>query len=357
MKILFLAPYPAYESPSQRYRFEHYLDKLKQDGIDYTYKPFLSLKAWTYFFQPGHVMKKTGAVLAGFCRRWGLMFTIARYDFVYVHREAAPIGPPVFEWIIAKIFRKKIIFDFDDAIWVPVASQYNRIAKFTKWPSKVATICKLSYKVSVGNSFLADFAKKYCKDVQIVPTVVDTEVVHNKMQNQDIENPIVGWTGTITTLQYLQLAVPALLKLQQKIDFSVVVIANFDPQLPLKKYRFIKWKKETEVTDLLSMHIGLMPLADTDIEKGKCGFKAIQYLSLGIPAVVSPVGANVEVVDDGKNGFVADTEDEWMSAIEKLIKDSELRKKMGAAGRKKIVEKYSVQSSYKQFLSLFDSIV
>ncbi|HNO53859.1 MAG TPA: glycosyltransferase, partial [Chitinophagaceae bacterium] len=83
----------------------------------------------------------------------------------------------------------------------------------------------------------------------------------------------------------------------------------------------------------------------------------IQYLSLGIPAVVSPVGANVEVVDDGKNGFVADTEDEWMSAIEKLIKDSELRKKMGAAGRKKIVEKYSVQSSYKQFLSLFDSIV
>ncbi len=357
MKILFLAPYPAYESPSQRYRFEHYLDKLKQDGIDYTYKPFLSLKAWTYFFQPGHVMKKTGAVLAGFCRRWGLMFTIHRYDFVYVHREAAPIGPPVFEWIIAKIFRKKIIFDFDDAIWIPVASQHNRMAKFIKWPSKVATICKLSYKVSVGNSFLAEFAKKYCKDVHIVPTVVDTEAVHNKMQNQDIENPVVGWTGTITTLQYLQLAVPALLKLQEKVDFSVVVIANFDPQLALKKYRFIKWKKETEVADLLSMHIGLMPLASTDIEKGKCGFKAIQYLSLGIPAVVSPVGANVEVVDNGKNGFVADTEDEWMSAIEKLIKDAELRKKMGEAGRKKIVEKYSVQSSYKQFLSLFDGTV
>lgn len=354
MKILFLAPYPAYESPSQRYRFEHYLENLKQEGIDYSYKPFLSKKAWTYFFQPGHVIKKTGAVLAGFCRRWGLMFTIPRFDYVYLHREAAPIGPPVFEWIITKVFRKKIIFDFDDAIWIPVASQHNRIAKFIKRPSKVATICKLSYKVSVGNSFLADFAKKYCKQVVVIPTVVDTDKIHNKIQKQDIENPVVGWTGTITTLQYLQMAVPALLKLQEKINFSVVVIANFDPRLPLDNYRYIKWRKETEVEDLLSMHIGLMPLADTDIEKGKCGFKAIQYLSLGIPAVVSPVGANLEVVDNGVNGFVADSENEWITAIEKLINDKELRKKMGEAGRKKIVDKYSVQSSYKLFISLFN---
>jgi glycosyltransferase involved in cell wall biosynthesis len=214
-----------------------------------------------------------------------------------------------------KNFQKENNFDFDDAIWVPVASQHNRMAKFIKWPSKVATICKLSYKVSVGNSFLANFAKKYCKDVQIVPTVVDTEVVHNKMQNQDIENPIVGWTGTITTLPYLQMAVPALLKLQEKINFSFVVIANSNPQLALKNYKFIKWRKETEVEDLLSMHIGLMPLADTDIEKGKCGFKAIQYLSLGIPAVVSPVGANLEVVDNGVNGFVADSENEWIQQL------------------------------------------
>ena len=353
MKILFLAPYPAYESPSQRYRFEHYLDKLEAEGITYSYKPFLSKKAWLYFFKPGHYFKKTIAVIAGYLRRWGLMFTLGRYDFVYVHREAAPIGPPVFEWVISRLCRKKMIYDFDDAIWVPVVSQSNRIARFIKWPSKVASICKMSYKVSVGNRFLADFAKRFCKNVIVVPTVVDTEKTHNLMQRQEVNKPVIGWTGTLTTLKYLDLALPAIQKLQDKYEFTFLVIANKDPQLPVKNYKFINWKKESEIEDLLSMHIGLMPLADGDVEKGKCGFKAIQYLSLGIPAVVSPVGANTEVVENGKNGYVADTIDEWTIALEKLFTNEILRKEFGEKGRKKIEMVYSVKVTCPDFLNLF----
>lgn len=354
MKILFLAPYPAFESPSQRYRFEHYLDILNEKGISYVYKPFLSKRAWAYFFLPGNFFKKGFAVFAGFMRRWGLMFTIGKYDYVYVHREAAPAGPPVFEWIIARLYRKKLIYDFDDAIWVPVVSQSNRMARFIKWPSKVASVCRMSYKVSAGNDFLAEFAGKYCKNVVVVPTVVDTNKVHNKLQDQNTESPVIGWTGTFSTLKYLDLVLPALQRLQSRYDFSFVVIANKDPELPLKNYRFIPWRKETEIDDLLSMHIGLMPLEDGDIEKGKCGFKAIQYMSLGIPAIVSPVGVNTAIVEDGVNGYVANTAPEWEKAIERLYTDASLRKRLGEAGRKKIEEGYSVSSSTGIFLSLFN---
>jgi hypothetical protein len=167
MNILFLAPYPANESPSQRYRFEHYFSYLQEKGISYTYKPFLSVAAWNIFFSTGNSFRKLAGLFGGFARRWLLMFTIARYDRVYIHREAAPVGPPIFEWIIAKLYRKKIIYDFDDAIWIPVASQYNKIARYFKWFSKVALISKWSYKVSGGNSYLAGYAAKYNRNMMM----------------------------------------------------------------------------------------------------------------------------------------------------------------------------------------------
>ncbi|MBS1573225.1 MAG: glycosyltransferase family 4 protein [Bacteroidetes bacterium] len=353
MKILFLAPYPVNESPSQRYRFEHYLALLTKEGITYSYQPFLSISAWKFFFLPGRHFQKALAVLGGFIRRWLLMFTVGKYDFVFVHREAAPLGPPIFEWIIAKIFCKKMIFDFDDAIWVPVASENNRIAKFFKWPSKIATICKISYKVSAGNEYLAAFASKYCKNVEIVPTVVNTELVHNKLQNQQTDNPNIGWTGTFSTLKYLDLVIPALQNLQLKYNFTFIVIANKNPELRLRNYQFIEWRKETEAADLLKMHIGLMPLLDDEISKGKCGFKAIQYMSLGIPALVSPVGVNANIVDDGVNGFVCESIDDWENKLEELLKSASLRAQMGNAARMKIEKNYSVSSSWLLFRNLF----
>lgn len=353
MRVLFLAPYPANEAPSQRYRFEHYLGKLKQQGIQYNYQPFLSQSAWKIFFKPGHYLNKILALLGGFLRRWILMTTIRKYDYVFIHREAAPVGPPVFEWIIARLYRKKIIYDFDDAIWIPSASSANKIALHFKWFSKVASICKMASTVTAGNQYLADFAGRYCKNVVIIPTVVETEKVHDQVQDHAVAVPAVGWTGTLTTLKYLELVLPVLQRLQERIDFTFIVIANSDPQLPLKNYRYITWKGPTEVTDLLNMHIGIMPLEDGELEKGKCGFKAIQYMSLGIPALVSPVGVNTAIVEDGVNGYICTTGQDWEDKIYLLLKDNNLRASLGKAARKKIVEKYSVKATEEKFLALF----
>ena len=177
--------------------------------------------------------------------------------------------------------------------------------------------------------------------------------MYNKLQDQATPLPAIGWTGSFSTLKYIDIVLPVLRELQEQYDFTFVVIADKDPQLELKNYRFIPWSRKTEISDLLSFHIGLMPLYDDDISKGKCGFKAIQYMSLGIPAVVSPVGVNAEIVDDAMNGFLCSTNKDWKRRLEELLTNPILRSNLGQAAREKIKRSYSVQATTKMFLDLF----
>jgi len=353
LKILLLVPAPRNISPSQRFRFEHYIDLKDHSIVKFNYSSFYSESAWRVLHQNGHLFNKITGIAAGFIKRFFQLFTLFQYDFVYIHREAAPIGPPVFEWLIAKAFRKKIIYDFDDAIWVKLASVANPWVAGLKCSWKVARICKMSYKISVGNNYLAEYASQYCDKVMVIPTVVNTESYHNRLRNQHEGKLTIGWTGTYTNFYNLTLICGAIARLQKRYDFNFLIISNRDPQLENVKYEYLKWRLETEVEDLLKMHIGIMPLVDSEVENGKCAFKAIQYMSLGIPPVLSPVGANKKLVNDGLEGFWAETEEDWYEKIEKLITDSSLRTDMGERARKRIVEEYSVGSNEVKFFDLF----
>jgi glycosyltransferase involved in cell wall biosynthesis len=353
-RIYFLVPAPLDISPGQRFRFEHYLSYLEQNGLEYKISSFYSLAGWKGLFVKGGYFRKIFAVITGFLKRLLDLFRLWKYDFVFIYREAVPLGPPFIEWVIGRVYKKKIIYDFDDAIWVPVSSQFNRIALSVKWFSKIAVICRWSYKVSVGNEYLKQFAAKYNRNVEIIPTVVNTREIHNSIQVHSNNSPAIGWTGTFSTLKYLDMVLPVLQELQAKHDFTFIVIANLDPKLPLSKYKFIPWSRETEAQDLLSFQIGLMPLFDDEISRGKCGFKAIQYMAMGIPAVVSPVGVNMEIVDNGENGFICDQPQEWKSALEELLANPSLRNQMGKAARKKIETHYSVDATLKAFINLFN---
>jgi glycosyltransferase involved in cell wall biosynthesis len=351
--VYFIVPAPGNISPGQRFRFEHYLPIFKEKGIRFRVSNFYTLTGWNALYTPGNKIKKLFLVVAGLFRRWIDLFRLSGYSYVYLYREAAPLGPPFFEWVIAKILRKKIIYDFDDAIWIPFKSEYNKGASSLKNFGKVSKICRWSYKVSVGNEYLATFARKYNSKVIIIPTVVNTETVHNRLQNQQTQRPSIGWTGTFSTLKYLDMLLPVLQELQVQYPFTFIVIADKDPKLLLTNYRFIKWSSDNEAGDLLNFHIGLMPLNDDEISKGKCGFKAIQYMSLGIPAVVSPVGVNRDIVDNYINGFITSTTDEWKMKLELLLTDTELRVEMGKAAKEKIEIKYSVNATKWLFLELF----
>jgi glycosyltransferase involved in cell wall biosynthesis len=359
-RILFLVPYPLRESPSQRFRFEQYFELLQRKGYEFDVQSFLNSRNWRMFFKPGRPLTKLLVLASGFAKRIIVLFKSLMYDFVFIHREVAPVGPPIFEWLLTKWLRRKIIYDFDDAIWLTDRLSEPWTFRISKCRSKVASICKWTHKVSCGNAYLCDYAKQFNKNVFYNPTTIDTENLHNPTLYKAIERPTnkvrIGWTGSHSTLKYL-LEIESTLKhiLLRYPLVEFIVIADkppvFNEAVPVT---FIPWKEATEIGDLLKFDIGIMPLPDDQWAKGKCGFKALQYMALQLPAIASPVGVNKTIIDHGINGFLCSTPDEWEEALRKLIEDSALRNVMGINGRKTVVERYSVVSNVANFLSLFE---
>jgi glycosyltransferase involved in cell wall biosynthesis len=293
------------------------------------------------------------ATIKGYIGRLLLLFQVSKYDFIFLQREVAPLGPPIFEWLYIKLLRKKVIYDFDDAIWMASVSEQNSAAANFKNADKVKNICKWAYKVSCGNEYLCNYARQFNSNVVYNPTCVDIEKRHNVLANHDVERITIGWTGSFSTLKYLEIIEGAMKRLQEKYEFDIKIICNEKPSLNLKNVKYIKWSEENEVAELATCQIGLMPLTNDEWSEGKCGFKLIQYLALGMPAVSSPVGVNKIIIEDGINGFFANTADDWYNKIELLLLDAALRKKMGNAGRQKMINQYSLQSNMNNFLGLF----
>ena len=246
-----------------------------------------------------------------------------------------------------------MIYDFDDAIWIPNTSEHNGFFSRFKFYGNTRKVSKWAYKVSCGNHYLQSFAAQYNTNAVDNPTTIDTDNLHNKVKDQNSDEFVIGWTGTHSTMQYLDAMLPIFEKLEEKYSFTFNVISDREPEFKLKSLRFTKWNKDTEIADLLSFNVGLMPLVDDKWANGKCGFKALQYMSLGVPALVSPVGVNTRIVDDGVNGFICTTPDDWYNALSKLMENRQLLIELGANTRKKIVEQYSVRSNEANFVNLF----
>ncbi len=354
--ILFLLPYPLQVAPSQRFRVEAYFPVLKNATLHWRCAPFFDEVGWRVLYRKGAIVQKGWAVIKGFLKRlYTILWVAPRYRVIFVHREAAPIGPPIFEWFLSKVLRKKVIYDFDDAIWIPNVSANNQLARRLKAFGKIGRICSYAHTVIGGNDYLCSYAQQHNTSGNIVkiPTVVNTVDRYNRLQKADSGALTVGWTGSHSTLPYLDEIMPVINELQSEIPFTFVVIADKKPNLPLQDWVFIPWNAQTEIDDLLAIHIGVMPLTPDPWSEGKCGFKLIQYLSLGIPAVASPVGVNKVILEEGVNGFLADNPQSWTNALRILLKDAHVRQEMGQAGRLKIEVSYSLAAYAPVFLSLF----
>jgi glycosyltransferase involved in cell wall biosynthesis len=353
MHILFIVPYPIDKAPSQRFRFEQYFSALQKKGIIVTVKPFLSNEIWDILYLPGRFPRKALAIIGGLFKRLLLLFTLKKYDYIFIHREATPIGPAFFEYFAARWLKKKIIYDFDDAIWIPNYSEANSFFSFLKGYSNVKHICKWVYKISCGNEYLCDYARQFNSNVVYNPTTIDTEHYHNEVKDQDTQNFVIGWTGSHSTIRYIEEVIPVLSELEEKYTFQFMVISDLKPTYNLKSLVYHKWNKHSEIEDLLKFNIGIMPLKDDKWANGKCGFKALQYMALGIPALVSPVGVNTRIVDDKINGFICTSPEDWKNAIEAIMKDKSLNKEISKNTRIKIENHYSVKSNTANFIDLF----
>jgi glycosyltransferase involved in cell wall biosynthesis len=351
--IHFWVPYPKGAAPSQRFRVELFLPALEEKGFSFKTFSFLDQQAWDILYTPGNGLLKMWGTLKGYFRRVAHLWLSRKADYVFLHREAAPLGPPLFEWLLAKVFRKKIIHEYDDAIWIPGGEPISFFKKWLKATWKVKYIIRWSYKIAGGNDFLCGYAKQFNRNTFLVPTVVDTSKGHYLQRKQDDgKKAVVGWTGSHTTLHNLELVEHILKDLKKELDFEILIISNKPPGWKFD-FTFKKWEAATEQEDLLKMHIGIMPLKQGPWFEGKCGFKLIQYHACGIPAVASPVGVNPLITLHDQTGFIAGSDEDWKKYLRQLISDTALRIKMGKNGRDHIEKNYSLNSCLPAFISLF----
>ncbi|PWH84906.1 glycosyltransferase family 4 protein [Brumimicrobium oceani] len=353
-RIVIFAPYPRGTAPSQRFRFEQYLPLLEKEGYEIVYNSFLDDKTWKLLYMEGNFVKKGLGMLGSFFKRGRSILNLKKSDILFVHREMSHVGPPIFEWFVAKVLRKKYIYDFDDAIWLPNYSEVNAKAHRLKAYWKVKYCMRWAHQLSVGNDYLADYARPFNANITVVPTTIDLKNHHNLITNYNHSPVVIGWTGTQTTLRYLEDLVPILAELEKEHNFIFRVISNEKPQFNLKSLDFVPWNKESEIKDLATFQIGVMPLVEDQWSKGKCGFKALQYMALGIPTILSPVGVNTKIVKASVNGYLCSSPEEWKARLVELLTDLEKRKEIGQAGRKTIVEEYSVDSNFRKYLEVLE---
>ena len=274
-------------------------------------------------------------------RRWHLIKAM-NADRVLIHREAAPIGLPVIEWFIAKVFRKKVIYDFDDAIWLTDKEYESFLSNVIRNRSKIKYLIRWAWVVTCGNEYLATYARKYNDNVMVVPTGISDRYLKTPIKEHvDDVSVIIGWTGTHSTLKYLDPIIPIIKEINKNHKIEFRVICNKDPRYDIDCYNFVPWKMVSEVDDLMHFDIGIMPMPNNGWTRGKCGFKAIQYFSLGIPAVISHVGINEILLSDNKNGFLAASPKEFKYYLINLTLDVNKRREMGAHARNFINLNYS----------------
>lgn len=356
-KILYIAPHRKERSPGQRFRFEQFIPFLEKNSWRITYSCIVSERDDKNLYKKGNYLLKFWVAIKGFFIRLRDLMRCKNYDIIFIYREAHFLGNTFFEKKIKKS-GVPLIYDFDDAIWLNDISTGNHNLKWLKNPKKTSQIIALSSLTIVGNKFLYDYAKKYNESITIIPTSINTDYHCPKKVKKKNESVCIGWTGSVTTLKHFEGAIPFLKKIKEiykeKVTFKLIVDVDYSvSELGLKN---TKWEKETEITTLNDIDIGIMPLPNDDWSKGKCGFKGLQYMSLEKATIMSPVGVNNEIIEHGSNGFLADTDEEWIEILKKLIDSEDLRTRIGKAGRKTIVEKYSLDKQQHVLLDWLEKL-
>jgi glycosyltransferase involved in cell wall biosynthesis len=355
MRVLAMVPALYDTSPGQRYRIEQWQPLLRERDVEIVHEPFESEELHSLLYKSGNLPRKLALVSHAIGRRLRSMKSVREFDLVYLFREAALLGPAWFErWIHSS--GVPFVFDFDDAIFVSYKSPSNGYLSYLKFAAKTKTICRLASHVMVGNPYLAEFASQFNTRVTIVPTTIETDKYQVPAKERS-EPPVIGWTGSYSTVQHLDTLRTALKQLARQERFRLRVIGTPSYELEGVEVEAMPWRSATELEDLGAIDIGVMPLPDDNWSKGKCGLKALQFMALGIPTICSPVGVNSEIVQDGQNGFIAATDEEWVDKLRRLLRSVELRRTLGTAGRQTIEQKYSAKVQAPRVYEIFRSVL
>ncbi len=354
-KILVVCPFPQGVAAGQRLKYEQYFDHWRENGFEITVTSFMDMSMWEVVYTPGNYGFKILGTLRGYVKRFRDILVVGQADIVYVHMWVTPFGTSFFERLL-RLFSKRLIFDLEDNVLMGQKNDFNPMMRFIKSKEKTKFLISSADHVITSSSFLNDTCldinkKKACT---YISSSVDTDRFLPVNSYSNKRKVTIGWTGTFSSKVYLDLLRDVFLKLKKRCDFKLLVIGNFQYEFPGIDLEVIQWSSANEVKDLQRIDIGIYPLPQDDWVLGKSGLKAIQYMAFGLPTVATDVGTTPRIIQQHENGWLVKTEMEWIEALETLIKNSELRRKLGEAARKTVLENYSKHVIKSTYLSILN---
>jgi glycosyltransferase involved in cell wall biosynthesis len=346
MRVLGLATYPV-EAAATRFRMIQFVEPLAKEGIELSVYPFLDSRLHGSLYNRSHWPRTAAGLAFASVRRVRELWRARKADVLFVQREAMMFGPPVVEWLAINLHDCPMVLDLDDATYVAYKSPtYGRLGSMLKWFRKTNDLINWSRLVTCGNREIAAYVESKGRPAVIIPTVVDTAQFKPLAERQTNDVPIIGWIGTHSTYAYVKTLFPVLEKLAREYRFRLRLVGTREEtiEIPGVEVENLAWKLDREIADFQSLDIGIYPIVEDNWSIGKSCFKAIQYMAVGLPFVVSPVGACDDIAQTNETHFVARTEDEWYTHLSRLLSDESLRRRMGDAGRKYAVEHYSIEA-------------
>lgn len=359
MRLLVLTSYPR-TAACTRFRVCEYLPYLQAAGVDAELWPFLDEGFLASFYATGRRLHKAVGILKSTVRRLRVLIQSRRFDGVFVQRESALVGPAWLEALLVRRVGLPLVFDLDDALWLDAsrASTHPLAARLLKSPGKTDQLIRMAYSVIAGSKYLAAHAEALGAHVRVLPTVVSSRQwtpLPGRLDGQfasPSEAPTIGWIGTHSTAAQLDMVVPALRALAQRgRRFRVRVVGGERTvDVPGVQVESVPWRLDRELDDFRRIDIGLAPMFDDEWSRGKCAFKQVQYMSVGVPMVSSRSGAATELLVPENNALIAECPGDWVRHIERLLTERELRRSLARAGRALVEESLCIERQAPAFV-------
>ena len=355
-RILVICPYPVGVAAGQRLKYEQYISNWQENGFQVDISPYMRMPMWQIVHKKGHHFKRILYTIEGIFVRIKDIFRLHKYDLIYIHMYVTPVGTSFYERVYRK-FSKKIIFDLEDNRFLGGNKETSGVAQLLRSTAKTGYLVKKSDHVITSSPALNDFCMQLNDKFQCtyISSSINTDkfVPVNTYSNE--KKITIGWTGTFSTRPYLDLLRPVFIELKKHRDFKLLVIGNFEYSFPEIDLELIQWTAENEVSDLQKIDIGVYPLPKDRWVMGKSGLKAIQYMSFGLPCVASNLSTVKRFIVNDENGYLVNTNEEWLAALIHLIDNPNERKRVGNNARATVLDNFSTEVVKNQYLTVLNS--
>jgi glycosyltransferase involved in cell wall biosynthesis len=325
---------------SARIRAIHYIPMLEKAGFEVCFIPRTGKKPPDVIFR--YIVFPPVKRYLWIKKMYALYFK--SWDIIFIQRSFLP------EYVLRMLKKKTpVIFDFDDAIYISDQGPSNK--------KRSEIMIKYADEIIISTEYLNEFCGLLNKKGTVIPSPVETDRIKPAIK-QPREKPVIGWIGSLTTTQNLMAAVTALQKLYKEVPFKFITMGA-KPDYRISNINHISkpWSFEEENTFLSEIDIGIMPLPDYDFQRAKGGYKLYLYMAAGIPCVASPVGVNRSIIRNGENGFLANSEEEWIETLKKLITEPHLRQKLGQTGRNDAIKYYERSVCFEKLLDVLHRLI